>query len=218
VTRLLVAAACCLLAAPGHAEMRWVSDSFTVPLRGGPSSSHRILHRGLPSGTPLEVLEPEPQNGFVNVRTEGGTEGWIEAHYLTAEPIARARLEAAERRAATLERQLADRARSVSELASRGQAATADREILAERVTDLEAELAELRSTSASAMATRAANIELEKLNARLRAEVDELAREIESLEESRDQRGMWLGGGLALGGLLLGALLKSRPRRSGWS
>ena len=42
-----------------------------------PSTAHRILNRGLPSGTPLEVLSIDEASGFAQVRTENGTEGWI---------------------------------------------------------------------------------------------------------------------------------------------
>ena len=38
------------------AATAYISDELTVPLRSGPSGGHRILHRGLPSGTVLEVI------------------------------------------------------------------------------------------------------------------------------------------------------------------
>ena len=68
--------------------IRYVSDNLTVPLRSGPSNGHRILHRGLPSGTRLTVLGEDADAGFINIRTDRGTEGWIPTQYLVAEPIA----------------------------------------------------------------------------------------------------------------------------------
>ena len=74
------------------AETMYISDSLTVPLRSGPSNSHRILHRGLASGTTMEVLERDEEAGFAHIRTERGTEGWLPMQYLVSEPIARDRL------------------------------------------------------------------------------------------------------------------------------
>jgi hypothetical protein len=71
---------------------------------------------------------------------------------------------------------------------------------------------------SAGVIATHEVNEELERLNARLRAEVDALSAEVADLQAAGHRRGMWLGAGLVIAGFLLGAFLKSRPRRSGWS
>lgn len=211
--------ACALLAAaPSTAATQWISDVLTVPLRSGPSNAHRILHRGLPSGTPLEVLAVDDASGFAQVRTESGTEGWVNAQYLVAQPIARDQLATAQRRIQSLERQLAERGKQVSELTSSGSAANASNEELTSEVNRLTAELADLKRVSADALAIDARNDELNQLNGRLRSEIDELIEENHALGSSVEQRGMWIGAGLVLIGLIGGALLKSRPRRSGWS
>jgi SH3 domain protein len=100
------------LASPGYAADAWISDKLTVPLRSGPSTSHRILHRGLPSGTELTILARDENSDFVQIRTSRGTEGWLPSQYLVNQPIARDRLVAANRRitelTATVERQRKD--------------------------------------------------------------------------------------------------------------
>ena len=87
-----------LSATTATAETAYISDNLTVPLRSGPSNANRILHRGLPSGTRLEILARDSDSGFVQIRTDRGTEGWLPAQYLVDEPIARDRLVAANRR------------------------------------------------------------------------------------------------------------------------
>lgn len=217
--RTSVLVALLLLGGPlARAETRWISDVLTVPLRSGPSTGHRILHRGLPSGTALEVLETDKDSGFTRVRTPDGTEGWVNTQYLVAEPIARDRLAQAARRIESLERQLAERSQSVSALTSEGQAANADRDALTREVSRLEVELAELKRVSAAAVTADERNRQLAELNDRLQQEVDALIGELHTLQDDLNTRGMWIGGGLVLAGLLAGALLKSRPRRSGWS
>jgi SH3 domain protein len=206
VKRAALALVCLVAAGEAGAATRWITDEFTVPLRSGASSGHRIVHRGLASGTPLEVIGNE-ENGFVRVRADNGVEGWVESHYLVAGPIARIRLEAATKRIASLEAMLAEET-----------SVTLDRETLAAQVAALEAEIAELKSLSATAVEAHARNSTLAELNTRLRAEIDALNAERNALRASHDQRGLWIGGGLALAGLLAGVLLKARPRRSGWS
>ena len=49
------------------AETRWISDELRVPLRSGPSSAHTILHRGLPAGTEMEILERDTEERVVTL-------------------------------------------------------------------------------------------------------------------------------------------------------
>ena len=80
-------------------ETRYVTDRTQVELRRGPSTEYRIV-RYLEAGDRVQVLEQN--EGFSRVKVgEGDTEGWIPSASLIAEPIARDRLAAAERNAAT---------------------------------------------------------------------------------------------------------------------
>jgi SH3 domain protein len=214
VAALLLAAS--LFSPTIRAETAWISDEFTVPLRSGPSNEHRILHRGLPSGTQLDVLGTESE--YTHVRTSTGLEGWISTQYLVKEPIARVQLVAANNRIQALDRQLAQRGETLTELRSTSNEATSNNDRLATQVAQLEAELAELKQVSSGAIDEHARNQELTSLNARLRAEVDDLTEESQRLEHSTEQRWLLIGGGLVLGGLLAGVAIKARPRRSGWS
>jgi SH3 domain protein len=201
-----------------RAETRWISDEFTVPVRSGPSDGHRIVHRGLPSGTELEVLGVDNAAEYTHVRTAGGVDGWISTQYLVKEPIARVQLAAANNRIQALERQLAQRGEVLTELKSTSSEAASNGDRLAAQVTKLEAELAEVKQVSAGALEEHARTQELSSLNARLRAEVDDLTEESQRLENNTEQRWLLIGGALVLGGLVAGVAIKARPRRSGWS
>src|SRR5262245_66422391 len=98
MTKFLTAIAILLTATPLWAATMYISDQFTVPLRRGPSNSHKIVNAGLPSGMPLEIISEDKEAGFTEVRTPNGTEGWVPTQYLTEEPIARDRLTVANRR------------------------------------------------------------------------------------------------------------------------
>lgn len=200
------------------AETMYISDSLIVPLRSGPSNSHRILHRGLPSGTALEVIERDEESGFAHIRTAPGTEGWLPMQYLVAEPIARDRLEQANTRIVQLD---AAEVELREQLAASGRDQRQSQQTntqLNSQITNLEAELEEIKQISKGAIEEHASNLRLMDLNARVREELDDLVAERNALEDNLQQRWMLIGGGLVLLGLVLGTIIKARPRRSGWS
>jgi SH3 domain protein len=206
VPGLLFALAAFFCASAPAATM-YVSDQLTVPLRRGPSNSHRILHAGLPSGTALEVLGEDSAAGFTQVRTPNGTEGWVPTQYLTTQPIARTRLAAADRRVETLEAQL----KSLRQSDTRAND-------LSKQTEKLQAELAEVRRISATAIANHEENKQLKASNETLQQQVTQLTEDVRRLERNVMLRGLLAGGGLVLLGLLLGAWIKSRPKRSTWA
>ncbi len=195
---------CCI---PALAATVYVSDQFTVPLRRGPSNSHRILHAGLPSGTALEVLGEDAAAGFTQVRTPNGTEGWIPTQYLTAQPVARDRLVAADRRVESLESQLKGLRQSDGRAND-----------LAKQTDKLQTELAEVRRISATSIANYEENKQLKASNESLQKQVTQLTERVRQLERNVTLRWMLAGGGLVLLGLLFGAWIKSRPKRSSWA
>ncbi len=84
--RLLTTMFLMLMAAPGSAqEVRYITDTLSVPLRSGQGTEYRILHRGLPSSTRLLVDEVNEETGYSHVTTPNGTEGWILSRYLMSE-------------------------------------------------------------------------------------------------------------------------------------
>ncbi len=192
---------------PALAATLYISDQFTVPLRRGPSNTHRILHQGLPSGTALEVLGTDDAAGFTQVRTANGTEGWIPTQYLSSQPIARDRLAAADRRVETLEAQVKNLR------TSDGRAND-----LAKQTDKLQAELTEIRRISATSIANFEENKQLKASNETLQKQVTQLGDRVRQLERSVMLKSLMGGGGLVLLGLLLGAWIKSRPKRSSWA
>ncbi len=206
------------VALAAQAETQYISDQFTVPLRRGPSNGHKIINAGLPSGTALEVLGEDKAAGFTQVRTPNGTEGWVPMQYLAAQPPARDQLAAANRRVESLESQL-------KSLRSNFQEVRGDRSQIENRASELgkqteklQAELTEIRRVSASAIANHQENQQLKALNQSLSAQNTELTAKVRQLERSVMLRSLLAGGGLVLLGFLLGAWIKSRPKRSTWA
>jgi len=212
---LVVASVVCV---PAPAATLYVSDQFTVPLRRGPSNTHKILHAGLPSGTELEVLGEDAAAGFTRVRTPNGTEGWIQTQYLSQQPIARSQLAAANRRIESLETQLKGLRDTYQE--TRGARAQSEGRAsdLSKQTEKLQAELAEMRRVSATSIANYEENKQLKASNETLQTQVTQLTERVRQLERNVMLRWLLTGGGLVLLGLTIGAWIKSRPKRSSWA
>jgi SH3 domain protein len=214
----LLLATSSLICVPAPAATVYVSDQLTVPLRRGPSNSHKILHAGLPSGTALEVLREDTAAGFTQVRTPNGTEGWVPTQFLSNEPIARDRLTAANRRVESLEQQLKTLRDTYQE--TRGARTQSEGRVtdLSKQTEKLQAELAEVRRISATSIANYEENKQLKASNEALQKQVTDLTARVRDLDRNVVLKWLLAGGALVLLGLILGAWIKSRPKRSSWA
>ena len=205
-----------LFAAVG--DVNYISDVLTVPLRSGPSTAHRILHRGLPSGTHLTVLSADEEAGFTQVRTDGGTEGWVRSQYLIGKPIARVKLAAAKKRLQGLKAKIAKERKARANIESIYKETEDRNQTLHSQVETLINELAELKIISADPINEHARNVELTLQNQRLVGEVDKLSSQTRQLEDNVQREWLLYGGALVLMGLLLGVAIKARPRKTSYS
>lgn len=86
---------------------------------------------------------------------------------------------------------------------------------LSEALAALSVELAEARSRHA---ALEDSNARLTELNAQLRQEIESLAIELQTARDLGERRSLLYGAGLILAGLVVGALLRRRPRTGLWN
>jgi SH3 domain protein len=200
------------LAAVG--DVNYISDVVNVPLRSGASTAHRIIHRGIPSGTQLTVLAIDEEAGFTQVRTSSGKEGWVTSQYLIGEPIARVKLAAAEKRLKNLKAEIGKERESRASIQAKHKETEDANKTLNSKVESLAKELAELKIVSADPIKEHARNVELTQQNARLVGEVDELSSKTRRLEENVQLQWLLYGGALVLIGLIFGVVLKARPRQ----
>jgi len=207
-----------LVAVPVDAATMYISDQFTVPLRRGPSSTHRILHAGLPSGMALETISEDKAAGYTEVRTPTGTEGWIETQYLTAEPVAKDRLTAANRRVQALETELKSVRENYQQARGTGASAESRSNELSKDLAKAQNELAEIKRVSATSIAQYEENKKLKSTNQELQAQVSQLSERVNQLERNAALRWFLAGGVLVVAGLVLGVMIKARPKRSSWA
>lgn len=217
-TSLIVGVCLSGMALQASAATRYISDELTVPVRSGPSGGHRIVHRGLASGTSMEVLGVDEDAGFTHIRTRGGTDGWVRTQYLVSEPIAKHKLAAAQRDMKRAQDALTKEKERVKELTQTTRSQSNTNTSSQQKIKSLEAELAEIKRISAGAIEAHDSNQKLQEVNARLQEELDDLAESHARLQDDSDNDMLMIGGGLILLGLLAGAAIKARPQRSAWS
>ena len=199
-------------------DVNYISDVLNVPLRSGPSPAHRIIHRGLPSGTRLNVLAIDEEAGFTQVRTDAGTEGWLRSQYLIASPIARIKLDSAQRRLKNLQTQIDKERKARASIQTEYKEAQANNKTLSSQSQSLTKELDSLKRISGDAINLHSRNVELTEQNERLVEEVSNLTKTVKQLEENVQRDWLLIGGGLVLLGLLLGVAIKARPKQTSYS
>lgn len=204
------------LAAVG--DVNYISDVLNVPLRSGPSTAHRIIHRGIPSGTQLTILATDEEAGFTQVRTAGGMVGWVTSQYLVGKPIARDRLAVAEKRLKNLKAEINKEREAHASIQSSYKETEANNRTLNSQLQALTKELAELKRIAADPITEHTRNVELTQQNTRLVGQVDELSTKARQLEENVQLQWLLYGGALVLIGLILGVVLKARPRQTSYS
>lgn len=203
------------------AETVYIRDAIYVPLRGGQSNQHRILHQGIRSGTILDRVETNDETGFSRVITPEGLEGWIQNQYLVTEPIARDQLQALQTRFETLQ---ADYETVLENMDAKTDAAST----AAQTLDQLDIERQELATELNRITALAADAIQIDQQNEALQVEVSDLNQQIDDLaimnaglQDTADQSWYMIGAGTILFGILLGFWVSRQlfnRRDTGWS
>ncbi len=205
-----------------QAETRYISDTLYVPLRAGPGNEYRILHRGLKTGTALEVLEEaKADNGeeYLKVRMRSGNEGYIPEQYLLNEEPAKDQLERSQKENATLVSQNTDYRKQLNAFESSNRELTDKLNSSTQKIRKLEQELTRIREVSANSLEIDSRNKTLVINNEQLKAQLNTLQVENQQLSDSTHQRWYLYGALTLLIGVLLGLFgpLAKPKKKSSW-
>ena len=201
---LLVGTALLTISQFSFADKAYIRDTLYVPLRGGESSEHRILHRGIKSGTPLERLETNEQTGYTRVRTGKGLEGWLLTQYLVDDPIASTQLNIVKSELQSLDTKHQQTLLSLQEVKEA-------REVLADQNALLVEDLATITTLSANVVVIDDQNKRLSEERDVLLQKVEDLNDLTDALSDDRAQQWFLCGAGVILIGLLFGFWLSRR-------
>jgi SH3 domain protein len=208
-----------LIAAAANAQTRYVSDRTIVELRRGPSTEFLIL-RNLEAGEAVQVLEQNQAAGYTRVKVaDQGTEGWILTRFLTAEPIARDRLAAAERNLDAARTRVGDLEQQVATLTADLTARQMELDETRTGHATVSQELAELRDSSTNVVQITEQNESLRQRLIQRDREVEELTATNASLSGRSSQNWFIVGASVLFGGIVIGLVAPSlrRKRRSDW-
>ncbi len=203
----------------GAGETRYITDQFKIPLRTGDSASHRIL-RTLKSGTPVELLDTNPDTGYARIRTSDGAIGFVFGYELMNEPSARDRLTEIDTKMQTSQTEAAKLAEQLNNVQGKYRKLQEDNTHLQSVAVRLEQELEGIKRTSASAVQIANERNELRKSVISLIRQVEELKQQNLDKDSETAQRWFLIGGGMVLIGILLGLVLphlRFQRRRSSW-
>ncbi|MGB5324218.1 MAG: TIGR04211 family SH3 domain-containing protein [Pseudomonadales bacterium] len=218
----LLLIACCALASLATAEsVGYVADQFYVPLYSGKSTKHRIVHRGIKTGSQLAILEADETAGFTRVRTSSGTEGWIENQYLSNKPIARSQLQSEREKRSDLQKRLDLLSSESASVSEANNDARQQLQSLSKQNQSLSSELASIKKISSNAINLDINNRELLQKNEMLKVQIAELQAENARLS-NKSNKDWFMRGALAVAiGALLAVILprfKPKSRNSEWA
>lgn len=202
-----------------QAEVVYVTDTLNLSLRSEENNNSKVV-KLLPTGTPLTVIEENRGTGFLHVRMNDGTEGYMPIRNTMKEPPSHAQLEAANKSLASLQ---SENATLKAELATIKESITPgtslEKSLEAER-DQLSRELNELKKTAASTVELKNQRDELQERVVNVERELQQFKLENQALQDTANQDWFLYGGLLALVGVILGFILPKlswRRSRSSW-
>lgn len=215
---VLVLLALAPVSVPAQQETAWIDDEIFVPMRSGKGRQYRIIHRGLRTGTAVEILE-WPENGDWARVAYKDTEGWVEKQYISRAPIARMKLERLQQRHAELQSQL-------EKVQSQLESVRAERDQLSRENRKLQSDLQQktdrvehLEEVAAKPIRLDKANQKLNEQVSALRTRLDQAQAQNAMLRDQQTSRQWAVGTGILILGGILGWIFKSRGGRgrSSW-
>lgn len=217
--KILIPALFLMLAGQLEAATGWIGDTVFVPVRSGPGNQYRILHRGLKTGTPVEIVEMEEGSEWTQIRF-GDIEGYVNTQYVTRNPTASQRLTRAEQQAAQAREQAQALREQLTAVTAERDRLLAENRQLAERVQELGGRLDNLQEVAADPIRLDQANRKLNEQVSQLRTQLDTLQAE-NAMLRSDTTSGKWItGAAILVLGALFGWIFKSRSgrARSSWT
>ena len=211
----------CLMSEWSWAERAYVTDSFKITLRTGPSTENKIIIM-LSSGQPLEVMDSRDDWSYVRLLENGEitNEGWVLSRFLITrlpwETRAASLIEENTRlkeKVTPLENELSDALRREQELAKKLQDATEALQKLKDKYESLEHGATDYLKLKATYTDTRSRLETIQK-------EIQGLSEENKRLKSFQRNRWFITGAAVLLCGLIIGLMLgrHQRKRRSSLS
>ncbi len=186
------------------AETGYVSDILYVPLRSGKGNQFRILDSAMKSGTKLEILAEDTENGWFTVRTNDGKEGYVRAQYIIKEPTAQLKLTNAEQQISSLKQRTQQLQSELDQLQQNNKDLNSQLNSSIDAKSETTRELEEIKRVSSDAIELNHRHQDLLNQHQMLQNQVDIL--KAENSRYKNDNRQTWFIYGAAA--VFLGAFI----------
>lgn len=196
---------CTLTATPAFARSMYITDSFTVTLRTGPSNQHKIISL-LKSNDEVEVIEED--GDYSKVQLKNGKDGYVMSRFLTSDvpkPVIIRRLQ---QQVATLKKEVSDISESKSHLKKLTSDLKSSLSSTGKELAELKMAYEELKSGSAEYIKVKEAKDRLEIRNQDLESQTKALLEENRLLKRQKDTLWFVSGAGVLLSGWILGLIM----------
>ena len=200
---LLLLAAFCVQAA----QTVYVTDQLEILLRSGQGTEFKIIS-SLETGAPLTVTRRDKGNGWTRVRTQDKKTGWVLTRFLTDTPVARLKLDSANKKLASLQEETTRVKEELNILKTNNNDTVKEHETLSKEKNELIQELTSIRQASSQAVQIQSERDQLQERVVNLERDLQKIKREKQTLEDSSSQDWFLIGAGVLLGGILIGIVL----------
>lgn len=185
-------------------ETRYIRDTLLVPLRSGQSNQHRIVHKGLITGTAVSLLQTSEDKEYALVRTEHGVEGWLQTQYLLDTPPAGVQLKTAQAELEKLQRENKKLSAELNKINGEYRNSSDSLSTLSKQNAALSKELEEIKSISADAIRQHSENKALLLENQQLKNQADILTADNQRLVDDKENEGFLNGVFAVLMGVMI--------------
>lgn len=208
------------LAGSAQAETRYVTDTLAITLRTGESNSYRVL-KTLPSGTKLELISNNDENGYSLVETPSGEKGYVLTRYLMTEKPAKVLLNELRKEVERLRTALHTEPRKlVQELRRKYQSLQLNYDSLQFENSQISQNVAAIKDNAANVVKLMNERDSAQQRANSLSTQLDKLKVRNGELEHHSDKKWFMVGAAVLLAGVLVGLILPriGGQRRGRWS
>lgn len=201
-----------------HADTAWIGDTLYVPIRSGPGGNYRIVHRGLKSGTPVQVLDWPDNADWVKVQYNDVT-GYLGAQYLSRTPTAELKLNALQSRYDKTHQELQQTRDELSKVKGERDKLANENQKLKGNLQDTSDQLQHVQKVASDPLRLEKSNEQLNKKLSLLQTELDKTQAENSRLKNENTSSKWLAGAGILILGSIFGWLFRSRSgrTRSSW-
>ncbi len=199
-----------------YSQTVYIRDELYVPLRSGQGSQYRIVHKGLVSGTSLTVITTNEDKSYTQVRTKGGTEGWIQSQYLSQERAGKDLYREAQGTISKLKSDNEELKRQLSEATNKQTNTQNKLTALTSNNNKVSKELENIKAISANAISLNEDNQRLLEENQMLKNEVDVLSTDKQRLTDNQESDAFLNGAFAVLIGVMITLIVpRAWPKKS---